>query len=41
MEIGKFLVEVLQGDSTAEGMLKYIDLNRESQAKAAQDPAWN
>jgi raffinose/stachyose/melibiose transport system substrate-binding protein len=41
MEIGKFLVEVLQGDSTAEGMLKNIDLNRESQAKAAQDPAWN
>ena len=41
MEIGKFLVEVLQGDSTAEGMLKNIDLNRENQAKAAQDPAWN
>ena len=41
MEIGKFLVEVLQGDSTAEGMLKNIDRNRADQAAAAQDPAWN
>ena len=41
MEIGKYLVEVLQGDATAEDMLKNIDVNRADQAAAAKDPAWN
>ena len=41
MEIGKYLVEVLQGDASAEDMLKNIDVNRADQAAAAKDPAWN
>ena len=41
MEIGKELVSVLQGDQSAEDMLKNIDRNRADQAAAAQDPAWN
>ena len=41
MEIGKELVAVIQGDETAEDMLKNIDRNRADQAAAAQDPAWN
>jgi hypothetical protein len=41
MEIGKELVAVIQGDETAEDMLKNIDRNRADQAGAAQDPAWN
>ena len=41
MEIGKELVAVLQGDQSADDMLKNIDRNRADQATAAKDPAWN
>ena len=41
MEIGKELVAVIQGDQSADDMLKNIDRNRADQAAAAQDPAWN
>ena len=41
MEIGKELIDVIQGMQSAEDMLAHIDRNRADQAAAAQDPAWN
>lgn len=40
-EIGKELTAVILGDETSEQFLKNIDRNRNDQAVAAQDPAWN
>ena len=41
MEIGKELIDVIQGMQSADDMLAHIDRNRADQAAAAQDPAWN
>jgi len=40
MEMGKEIVSVIQGSEDAAKMLANIDANRDDQAQAAKDPAW-